>query len=61
MANKIRTSFSLSENALQLLKAYAEAKGISKASSLEMFIREKASPQAIQNENRQMVSHFRTV
>jgi hypothetical protein len=41
--NKRRTSFALSPNALDLLKAYSEIKGISMASSLEMFIREKAS------------------
>ena len=41
--NKRRTSFALSPNALDLLKAYSEIKGISMASSLEMFIREKAA------------------
>jgi hypothetical protein len=46
--NKRRTSFALSPNALDLLKAYSEIKGISMASSLEMFIREKAA--VIQNQ-----------
>ena len=41
-AKKQRTSFALSKNALELLRTYSETKGISMASTLEMFIRENA-------------------
>jgi hypothetical protein len=40
MANKKRTSFTLSEAALNLLKELSEKKGLSMASTLETLIRE---------------------
>jgi hypothetical protein len=42
MANKKRTSFALSEQALELLKKLADSKGLSQASTLEVLIREDA-------------------
>ena len=39
---KYKTSFSLSEEALRLLKAIAEKNGISKTAVLEIIIRQKA-------------------
>lgn len=40
MSKKKRTSFSLSETALELLKKLADQRGLSMASTLETLIRE---------------------
>lgn len=44
---KIRTSFALSQEALDLIKKIAEKKGISMAAVLELTIRESAKKEGI--------------
>lgn len=43
----MKTSFSLSEEALRLLKLIAEKNGISKTAVLEIIIREKAKAENV--------------
>lgn len=49
--NKKRTSFTLSPEALQLLKELSTRLGISQASTLEILIREKSESFAMKGKN----------